>query len=158
MDVRKIGKDELELLSFNDIAYHIIKTDKESKTTPILFKEICTLLEMSDNEYEALIADFFTSLTTDKRFLLVNSTNWDLKQNHSLNIIIDESEDEYDDSYEVLDNNDDDDSVDKEEKYDLDEDGIDDLGDEDSVDDDDADDLDDLSDLKIIDEDQELEE
>ena len=158
MDVRKIGKDELELLSFNDIAYHIIKTDKESKTTPILFKEICTLLEMSDNEYEALIADFFTSLTTDKRFLLVNSTNWDLKQNHSLNIIIDESEDEYDDSYEVLDNNADDDSVDKEEKYDLDEDGIDDLGDEDSVDDDDADDLDDLSDLKIIDEDQELEE
>ncbi|MDD2202773.1 MAG: DNA-directed RNA polymerase subunit delta [Bacilli bacterium] len=158
MDVRKIGKDELELLSFNDIAYHIIKTDKESKTTPILFKEICTLLEMSDNEYEALIADFFTSLTTDKRFLLVNSTNWDLKQNHSLNIIIDEREDEYDDSYEVLDNNDDDDSVDKEEKYDLDEDGIDDLGDEDSVDDDDADDLDDLSDLKIIDEDQELEE
>ncbi|MDD3305310.1 MAG: DNA-directed RNA polymerase subunit delta [Bacilli bacterium] len=158
MDVRKIGKDELELLSFNDIAYHIIKTDKESKTTPILFKEICTLLEMSDNEYEALIADFFTSLTTDKRFLLVNSTNWDLKQNHSLNIIIDESEDEYDDSYEVLDNNNDDDSVDKEEKYDLDEDGIDDLGDEDSVDDDDADDLDDLSDLKIIDEDQELEE
>jgi len=155
MDVRKMEKDELELLSFNDIAYNIIKTDKESKTTPVLFKEICTLLEMTDNEYEALIADFFTSLTTDKRFLLLNSANWDLKENHALNIIIDDSEDEYDDTYEVLDE--DDSVVEKEEDYDLNDDGIDELGDEDSVDDD-ADDLDEISELEIIDEDTELED
>lgn len=155
MDVRKMEKEELELLSFNDIAYNIIKNDKESKATPVLFKEICTLLEMTDNEYEALIADFFTSLTTDKRFLLLNSANWDLKENHALNIIVDDSEDEYDDTYEVLDEGDS--VVEKEEEYDLNDDGIDELGDEDSVDDD-ADDLGEISELEIIDEDTELED
>jgi DNA-directed RNA polymerase subunit delta len=156
MDVRKMEKDELEQLSFNDIAYNIIKNDKEAKTTPILFKEICTLLEMGENEYEALIADFFTSLTTDKRFLLLNSINWDLKENHALNIIVDDSEDEYDDSYE-MDEDSDDDTVEKEDEYDLDEDGIDELGDEDSVDDD-PDDLDEIGEFEIVDEDKELEE
>lgn len=58
MDIYKMDKNELELLSYTDIAYHIIKQGKEPKTTVVLFKEICNLLEMSDSEYESLIADF----------------------------------------------------------------------------------------------------
>ena len=139
MDIRKMSNEELELLSYNDIAYNIIKLDKEPKTTVALFREICDRLEMSENEFETLIADFFTLLTTDKRFILLNSGNWDLKENHVVNIVIDESEE----------------GLEKEEEYDLDEDGIDDLGDEDAIDDDN---LDELEGLEIIDEDEELEE
>jgi DNA-directed RNA polymerase subunit delta len=95
MDIRKMAKEELELLSFTDIAYNIIKQDAEPKTTVDLFREICNLLGMSDNEYAALVADFFTSLTTDKRFILINSVNWDLRENHAVNIVIDESEEDY---------------------------------------------------------------
>jgi DNA-directed RNA polymerase delta subunit len=146
-------KEELELLSYNDIAYNIIKLDKEPKTTIELFKEICKLLEMSDKEYEALIADFFTSLTTDKRFILLNSINWDLKENHAINIIIDESEEEFDDSYE--DTGSVDDNIEKEDDFDLDDDGIDELGDEEAIDDEEMEDIDDL---EITDEELELEE
>ncbi len=154
MDIRKLGKDELELLSFADIAYEIIKQDKEPKTTVALFKEICSLLEMSDNEYEALVADFFTSLTTDKRFILLNSVNWDLRENHVLNIVVDESEEDYEDAADELDDSDEEKEL--EDDYDLDEDGIDDLGDEDIIEDDE--DLDELEDLEIVDEESELEE
>lgn len=155
MDISKMSKDELELLSYKDIAYHIIKKAKESKTTVALFKEICRLLEMSDREYEALIGDFFTSLTTDKRFILLNSSEWDLKENHVVNTVVDESEEDFEDAYEELDE-DGEEGLEKEDEFDLDEDGIDDLGSEDSIDDDEE--LDDIEDLEIIDEDTELEE
>lgn len=154
MNIRKTEKEELELLSYSDIAYEIIKQDKEPKTTVALFKEICNLLEMNDNQYEALIADFFTSLTTDKRFILLNSINWDLKENHVVNIVVDDSEEDFDETYSELDDEDEEDIA-KEDEYDLDEDGVDDLGDEDAIDDDE---LDELDDLEIIDEDAELEE
>jgi DNA-directed RNA polymerase delta subunit len=106
---------------------------------------------MSDKEYEALIADFFTSLTTDKRFILLNSVDWDLKENHVVNIVIDESEEDFEENYEDLDE-----SVEKEDEFDIDGDGVDDLGDEEAIDDEEE--LDDIDDLEIIDEDAELEE
>ncbi len=93
MDVRKMTLDELELLSFTDIAYNIIKVDKELKTTVQLFKEICSLLKLNKNQFEEKIADFFTSLTTDKRFVLLDSVNWDLKENHLSTITLDEDDD-----------------------------------------------------------------
>jgi DNA-directed RNA polymerase subunit delta len=155
MDIRKMGKDELELLSFTDIAYEIIKQDKEPKTTVVLFKEICGLLEMSDSEYEALVADFFTSLTTDKRFILLNSVNWDLRENHVVNIIVDESEDDYEDTLDE-ETGEDEEPKETEDDYDLDEDGINDLGDDEIIDEDEE--FEDIDDLEIVDEDAELEE
>jgi DNA-directed RNA polymerase subunit delta len=156
MDIRKMEKDELELLSFTDIAYNIIKQDKEPKTTVVLFKEICDLLGMSEQEYQSLVADFFTSLTTDKRFILLNSVNWDLKENHVVNIFVDESEDEYEDNYEDLEESDETKAT--EDDYDLDEDGIDDMGEDESVEDDDDEEIDDIDDLEIVDEEADLEE
>ncbi|MDD2469658.1 MAG: DNA-directed RNA polymerase subunit delta [Bacilli bacterium] len=151
MNIREMEKDELEPLSFNDIAYYIIKLDKEPKTTVMLFKEICTLLEMSDSEYEALIADFFTSLTTDKRFILLNSSNWDLKENHVVNIIVDESEEDFDPLYEELEETDD--IIEADESLEADD--VDELSDDAAIDDEDTDEF---EDLQIIDEDAELEE
>lgn len=142
MDIYKIDKSELELLSYNDIAYQIIKQGKKSKPTVDLFREICDLLEISE-EFENLIADFFTSLTTDKRFILLNSTNWDLRENHVVNIVVDESEEEYEEIPEEIEE----DNVSTDDDYDFDEDVV-----------DDSDDDSDIEDLKIISEDDELEE
>lgn len=102
MNVRKMAKEDLELLSFSDIAYNIIKLDKAPKTTVDIFKEICKLLDLSKKEYEEKIADFFTSLIVDKRFILLENINWDLKENHSIKTIIDDSEDEFEDIEEEI--------------------------------------------------------
>lgn len=147
MSIRKKEKLDLELMSYTDIAYEIIKEDKKQYNTPNLFKEVCNLLEMSEEEFESKIGDFFTALSTDKRFILIDSVNWDLKENHVVKVVIDEGEDE------VVDE----DSEDTEEQdiEDSEEDSV----IEDDYSDDDIDDLpdDELEDLSIVDE-EELEE
>lgn len=96
MKVKKMSKDEIEALSYLDIAYEIINQGKETRTTVDLFKEICSLLELSDEQYESLIGDFYTSLTVDKRFLLLDTGKWDLKKNHSIKLIVEDELDELD--------------------------------------------------------------
>ena len=48
MNVRQMPLEELELLSYTDIAYELLKLDKKPKTTRDLFKEVCDLLEISE--------------------------------------------------------------------------------------------------------------
>ena len=95
MSIRKKKLEELELMSYTDIAYEIIKEDKKKKyNTPNLFKEVCKLLELSDEEFAEKLADFFTALTTDGRFILIDSKSWDLKENHKVKIIVDDGDEE----------------------------------------------------------------
>ena len=66
MNLSKMTKEELETLSYADLTEMILKEEKNSLNTPSIFKKICKLLELSDDEYASQIGDFYTSLTTDK--------------------------------------------------------------------------------------------
>ena len=94
MSIRKKDLLELELMSYTDIAYEIIKEDNKKYNTPKLFKEVCKLLQLSEEEMMEKIGDFFTALTTDGRFILINSTNWDLKENHVVKVVVDDGDEE----------------------------------------------------------------
>jgi len=146
MKLNKIPKSELELLSYTEIAKMYLKENKTTKNTAELFKEICRLLELSDDEYVDKIADFFESLTTSKEFILLEDGTWDLKSNHKIKVVIEDIEDE---SEEETENDEDEEELTDEEEEELD------IIDDDSYIDDDTDD--DLADLTIIDDD-ELEE
>lgn len=104
MNVRQMPLDELELLSYTDIAYELLKLDKKPKTTPVLFGEVCKLLEISEDNMMDMIGDFYTNLTTDKRFLLLDNAEWDLKEFHCVKPIVDEEDEE--DTEEESDNED----------------------------------------------------
>lgn len=143
MNVREMPLEELELLSYTDIAYELLKLDKKPKTTPVLFGEVCKLLEISDDTKLDLIGEFYTTLTTDKRFVLLDNAEWDLKEFHVIKPIVDEDEDE--DSLEE--------QEDEEEPEGMEDDAI--VTDEDDFDD--ADEMDDLEDLVVVSE-EELEE
>ena len=153
MSIRKKDILDLELMSYTDIAYEIIKEDKKKYNTPKLFKEVCKLLKLSDEEFEAKIGDFFTALSTDKRFILIDSVNWDLKENHVVKVVVDDGEEDMADDIES-DEEEDEDEIDTDEDNDIEEDLEDDYSDDD-MDDDTTED--DLKDLTIMDED-ELEE
>ena len=137
MSIRKKEKLDLELMSYTDIAYEILKEDKKQYNTPNLFREVCNLLELSVEEFEAKIGDFFTALSTDKRFILIDSVNWDLKENHIVKVVVDddsESDEETDESEEENEEE----EVETEEEMDEDdysEDAIDDIDDDDDMDD-----------------------
>ena len=100
----KMSKENLEMLSYAKIAELYLKENKKPMNTADLFKEVCKLLELSDEEYQERIGDFFESLTTSKEFILLNDGNWDLRANHSVKIDID-------DIYEEVDSEEDDEDV-----------------------------------------------
>ena len=125
-----------------------LEENKTTKNTADLFREVCNLLQLSEDEYVDNIADFFESLTTSKEFILLDDGKWDLKSNHKVKVIIDDIEDET-----LEEENDEEDINDLEGQ--MEEENIDDIIDDDRFIDDDVDD--DLADLTIVDED-ELEE
>ena len=93
MKLNKMSKEELEILAYSDLTEMILKEKKKAINTPTLFKEICKLLELTDEDYTNQIGDYYTSLTTDKRFILLDNACWDLKEKYKVEVIIDEDED-----------------------------------------------------------------
>ncbi len=143
MDLKKMTKDELELLSNKDITSLILEDNKKSMNTSDLFKQIISILELPESTFEKKIADYYTSLSTDKRFILLEDGTWDLRNRHTSDKIVKVTDDEDDEELE--------------EKEDSDEEE-DNLTEEDSYDDAEETDYDDaneeLKDLVIIDEDE----
>lgn len=94
MKLNQISVQELELLPYTTIAKMYLEENKTTKNTADLFKEVCKLLNLTDDEYVEKIADFFESLTTSKEFILLEDGTWDLKSNHKVKIIIEDIEEE----------------------------------------------------------------
>jgi len=94
MKLSDLTKEELETMNYDDIAYIILNDEKQPMRINILFKKICDALNLSENEYEAKIADFFELLTTDKRFIMLEDGSWDLKELHNPKVIIDDEEED----------------------------------------------------------------
>ena len=144
MDLKKMTKDELELLSNKDITNLILEDSKKSINTADLFKKIIKLLELPESCFEKKIADYYTALATDKRFVLLEDGTWDLRSRHTSDKVA-----------KITDDEEDDDAEEKEKEEEEEEDSL----AEDSYDDTDESDYDDetneeLKDLVIIDEDE----
>ena len=138
--MKELKKENIENLSYKDIANLIIEQSKKGLNTLELFTKIVELLELPKSTIDSKIGDFYTSMTTDKRFVLLDGL-WDLRCRHTSDKVLvklDEEEEEIEEE-----NLDDDEMVDEieEDSYDS--------GDND---DDSFGDTDDLSDLVVIDE------
>lgn len=94
MKLENMPIEEIELLSYTDITYLLLKENNKSMSTPSIFKEICSLLGYSDEEYAAKIGDYYTSLTIDKRFVLLENNEWDIRDRHSIEIVLDDEDEE----------------------------------------------------------------
>lgn len=141
MKLSKMNKEEIELLSYTNIAKLYLEENKTTMNTADLFKEICKLLELTERDYQNKIADFFQSLTTSKEFILLDDGKWDLKVNHKSKKI------DMDDLYEEKDDE-------SEEDYDVEDEETTEEDEFNSIDDEDEYAEDDLSDLTILNEDE----
>ena len=138
MKLKDIPKSELELMGYDDIAYVILSESKKKLKINELFKKICDALEMSEEEYQEHLADFFDILSTDKKFVMLENGCWDLRTRHSEKLVIEDEDEDFEE--EPV-------SEPEEEEEDTN------LFDEEDEDSDD--DTDDLKDLVIIDEEEE---
>ena len=57
MKIKEMSKEELEGLSYADLTEMILKENKKPMNTPSIFKKICNLLELSEEEYTNQIGD-----------------------------------------------------------------------------------------------------
>lgn len=149
MKIDKMKKEDLELLSYKEITSLILE-EKGAMNTLELFTKIAELLELPKSTIEKKIGDYYTTLTTDKNFLLLDDGKWDLRKKHTSDKVVKAQEqDEDEDEEEEEDPDNKVDSLEDEEDYDNQ------ISDEDDFDDGD----DDLKDLVVLDEeDLELEQ
>ncbi len=109
---KKLKKEELELMSYNDIA-HILLKEKQKQSTLDLFTKIVEMLELPKSTLESKIGEFYTALTSDKRFIMLEDGSWDLQQNHKAKTVLnDEDFEDYEEETEDYD----DEEVEKEEE------------------------------------------
>ena len=94
MKLKNITKEELETMSYSDIAQVILNEKGKSMKIVDIFREICKLLDMSDNEFEQKITDFFELITTDKNFIILDKGFCDLRKKHNPEVIIEEDDEE----------------------------------------------------------------
>ncbi len=139
MSIKKLKKEELELLSNKDIT-NILLEEKGKQNTAKLFKKIIELLELPEETFDKKIGDYYTSLTTDKRFILLEDGTWDLRSRYTSDKII-----------KVIEEDDDEEEIEVEKEEEAEE-----VDDFDSTDDEEdlSDTDDDLKDLVVLDEDE----
>lgn len=104
MELKNMTKEEIELMSYTDLTYMILKENKKSMNTAELFKKICDLLELGEDEFSAKIGDYYTSLTIDKRFYMLENAEWDLSEKHKIEMEIDDEETEIEEQEEEEEN------------------------------------------------------
>lgn len=143
--MKDLKKENLENMSYKDIAY-ILLENSESLNTLELFTKIVELLELPKGTIDNKIADFYTSLTTDKRFVMLDG-KWDLRTRHPSDKVLLKVDDEDEEDVAVEQEEDEEDVEFSEDDYD----------DGDETEDEFDDDDDGLKDLVVLDE-SELEE
>jgi len=133
--MKSIKKEDIKDLSYKDITNIILENNKTGMNTLDLFTMIVDMLELPKNTIDTKIADYYTSLTTDKRFLLVDGL-WDLRSRHTSDkVLVDATDDELDEEdYEESDESDleveedeFEEDIDSDTSYDEDDDGLGDL-------------------------------
>lgn len=123
MKLIDMPKEEIEVLSYTDLTYMILKENKKTMNTAEIFKEISSLLGYSEDEYVNKIGDFYTQLALDKRFVLLDNAEWDLREKRSVEISYDDDdedesehedveEEEIEEDHEIIDEIDDTDDLD----------------------------------------------
>ena len=99
----KLTDEEKDTLSYNDVAYLILKDTNKKIKIQDLFKEVIKAMDLPESTFEDDIEEFFELIITDKRLTMIDNGFVDLKINHSTKMIVDEdieeenSEDNYDD-------------------------------------------------------------
>lgn len=137
MKLKEMSKEELENMSYDDLAYLILEEHGKKMKLLDIFKKVAKYANISEDEIENKITDFFELLSTDKKFVILDKGYWDLSSKHMKHVIIEDEEDSIEDVHDEFDDL----EAEKEEEdifYDKDDDATDDTDD-------------DLSDLVIID-------
>lgn len=85
MNLKELSKDEIVKISLVDLAYlYLIEENKELNFLE-MFNQVAKIKEMSESAKEDKLAQFYTDLNIDGRFITLGSNNWGLKRWYPMN-------------------------------------------------------------------------
>ena len=102
MKLKNITSEELETMSYDDVAYAILKEKGKKMKLLDLFNGVCEVMNIDEVKRESLIGDFFTLISTEKRFIGLDKGYWDLRENHTAKIEINEIEEDEEENEEEV--------------------------------------------------------
>jgi len=104
MNIKELSQEELSDMSHSDVAFYVLEEKKEAMKIIDLFNKVTKLIGLNEAEKDDLIADFYTMISTDKRFVALDGGLVDLKKRHSIqNIKVDHNDLDSDDLIEIED-------------------------------------------------------
>lgn len=68
--------------SMRDVAFELLSKKKNPVAFNKLWKEVAEVLGLTEEEATARIGTFYTHITLDGRFILLQNNTWDLKIRH----------------------------------------------------------------------------
>ena len=156
MSLQEYSKEQLQEMSLIEIAFELLKGRKEALPFKVIMDEITSLLELSDEQVRVKIAQFYTDLNIDGRFLGLGDNTWGLRVWYPIDQVEEEVVTDIKPKKKKAKKAADDEDLDLDDYDELDEedidyDDIDDLDEEDILDEDDDDDL--IEDEEEIDDD-----
>ena len=98
-----LTEEQLESMSYADVAQFILENNTKPISLQDLFKEVIRLMGLPESDFEAHIFDFFQLLSNDKNFIMLDKGMWDLTVRHQNKISI-SKDTESDDEEEVEEN------------------------------------------------------
>lgn len=101
MKLSDMSKEELEQMSYGQLTEQILKEGKPLNTLEI-FHKICELLGLNEETYSDKIGDYYTSLATDKTFILLPDGKWDLQTKHPASVNLNDEDIEDDEELEII--------------------------------------------------------
>ncbi|WML50481.1 DNA-directed RNA polymerase subunit delta [Neobacillus sp. PS3-34] len=163
MSLKQYSKEELKELSFIEMAYQSLLDRKQPIAFTEMMNEIAKAIGLSEKEVKAKIAQFYTDLNIDGRFLALGENNsWGLRVWYPVEQYEEEmvpatkpkkkkAKKAVDDDYDL------DEDLEYEDYSDDDDDLLDEDDEDDAFDDiDEVDDVDDVEDVDDLDEDEEI--
>lgn len=163
MSLQQFSEEQLQEMSFIELAYELLAEKKQAVTFSEIMDEIKSVLNISDDEVKSRIAQFYTDLNIDGRFLSLGENRWGLRVWYPVDQVEEEIvtpvKSKKKKAKKVVDEDEFDDFDDADEEEDLGFDDIDEVDEDDDIldEDEDFDDIDDDEDIDL-DEDEDLEE
>ena len=94
MKLKDMSKEELEMLSYAELASMVLTENKKKMKIADIFKKICNLLGLTDAQFENGISEFFEIVSTNKLFVMLPEGFCDLKTRHNTKVVIEEEDEE----------------------------------------------------------------
>ncbi|WP_209123389.1 DNA-directed RNA polymerase subunit delta [Alkalihalobacillus sp. BA299] len=79
MSISAYSREELEELSMVEVAFHVLKEEKQTFSYFDLIKRVVELKGMSEEQMKQRISYLYTELNVDGRFMCIGDNVWGLK-------------------------------------------------------------------------------